>query len=519
MKRFIFALITLMFLQQARAQVQQMGFPPAYLPMQTQQFAPINSVASICPQPMLPAQGAYAPQDQADRRQNYGKELKSRVKQEQKRLNKIDKRMEELQEKIDGRFQAEFSTLIVEHIQQKGNPQDLHRDCRAATAASTGSTASNLPVGEGSVTAADKNATAQADTATLPADYRCNGPIAAAWAKNILPGGRVNTAACRETSQLVVRPGSSAYASSCVGALSQYMELAGKRRAAEADLAEARSRLDDYEFGDGDDDIEAETCTTGNCGQRGNGARTSSDGNQWMNLLTTGIAVGLPAFLNWQNQKAQRQSMERMYRYGVDTCAQLGYPPNHPGCQMGSRFPPYLGHQALPYPSQMPGYFGGFNGNYGAVPGAMGQGAFGCSPGGFNQFGFPTTQFGGAPGILPYQQGSYFNGAPGIVPYLGGQGPWGGTPFLQNGQFNTGMPPVVLPYQANAPGYNQYLLNNQVGVMNSQLGIGGPPPVLPMYGNNQALSAPVMAPYTGVGTGYFNTMPGTNVTNGVMYGR
>jgi hypothetical protein len=168
---------------------------------------------------------------------------------------------------------------------------------------------------------------------------------------------------------------------------------------------------------------------------------------------------------------------------------------------------------------------------YGAVPGGIGNGAFGCNPGGFNNMGMPTTALGngwgglfgnGAPGTLPY--GTGINGAP---PFIGGQGPWGSAALPQTGLgYGTGLP-AVLPYQANSPAYNPYLLNSELNLLNNR---AQAPAVLPYLGNSgispiqtypagSALSAPVLIPSTGTNTGYYNPTAPATLGTGVMYGR
>ncbi|HAG92342.1 MAG TPA: hypothetical protein DCL41_10735, partial [Bdellovibrionales bacterium] len=88
MKRLIFILFSLIFIQQARA----------FMPM-------MNNPMMACPWNMQPAQGAYEKEDEEDRKQKYESKLKGAVKAEQRKLAKIDKELDKLQGKIDGRLQ------------------------------------------------------------------------------------------------------------------------------------------------------------------------------------------------------------------------------------------------------------------------------------------------------------------------------------------------------------------------------------------------------------------------------
>lgn len=490
MKRLIFLVITLMFLQQARAQFSG-------------SFAP----ATMCPWPMQPASGAYHEDDEEDRQKKYERDLKRRVKEQQSKLEKIDRELEELQGNIDRRLQPEISSKVVEHIQLGGNPGDYHRDCAAQTAASAGSTASNVPLPNGDVAPANPNGTGQSETASLPVDRFCEGPLAAAWSRNIQANGRVNPGICRESSQLVVRPGSSSSASACSDALNRYMSLYERRNEQERRLAEAREDLDDFEFGDVDSDIEGDCI---GCKKRGNGMSTAS-GNQWMNLLGTVIQVGVPALQNYLTNKQWQKTYRAAHTYEVDNCSRLGYPSQFCYGQY-SLAQRWLGHAQRPYPSPMPGYFGSYNGMYGAVPGGIGSGAFGCNPGGYNPMGMPTL------GGIPIH-GTNMGGLnmPGTAPYMGGQGPWGGTYIPQQpgspwSGFN-GMPPGAIPIQSGSPGYNPYLLNSELNLINSRMGLGPPPPTLPylgsptFHGGPMPLPAPVTPspsyPY-GLGSGVIN---------------
>lgn len=510
MKRLIFALITLMFLQQARAQFQA-SFSPA-----------------MCPWQMQPASGAYDQNDEEDRLKRQERELKKRLKAQQKKMEKIDKRLSEYQEKIDRRLQPQISSKVIEHIQLGGNPADYHRDCATQTAPSAGSTASGVPLPTGEIAPANPRGTAQSEVAQVPADPMCTGPVAAAWTRNIQANGRVNSGICRESSEHVVRAGSSSAASSCVDALNGYMSLYEQRRLQEKRLAEARSDLDDLEFGDGDSEIEGD-CV--NCNKRGNSLSTAS-GGQWMNLLGTVLQVGVPALQNYLTNRSWQKTYRAAHTYEVDNCSRLGYP-SYMCYGRYSLAQRYLGHYQRPYPSPMPGYFGSYGGMYGAVPGGMGTGAFGCQPGGFNSMGMPTLGmggggFGGAPGVLPMPGGGGgFGGAPGILPYpgggappyIGGQGPWGGTPFPS---YNGGLgyqAPGTVPIQGGSPGYNPYLLNSELNLINSRMGGSGyAPPVLPYPGGGGTnfpggpLPSPVV-PYNGIGGSFYNVNGGT-----VMYG-
>ncbi len=469
MKRLIFLVITLMFLQQARAQFQA-------------SFAP-----SMCPWQMQPASGAFNESDEQDRFKNHKKELKRRVKEQQSRLEKIDKRLEEYQGKIDMRLQPDISSKVIEHIQLRGNPGDYHRDCASQSSASAGSTASDLPVSNDGVTPANPDGTAQSDVASVPVDRFCQGPLAAAWSRNIQANGRVNTGICRESSQYVVRPGSSSAANACADALNGYMSLYEQRNRQERLLSEARSDLDDFEFGGGDSDIEG-SCI--GCDRRGNSASTASSGNQWMNLLGTALQVGIPALQNYMTNKQWQKTYRAAHTYEVDNCSRLGYPSQFCYGQY-SLAQRYLGHAQQPYPSMMPGHMGIYNGMYGAVPGGIGNGAFGCQPGGSNPMGIPTLgmqpHLGGVPPIHGGHPGAYPGMPPGTAPYLGGQGPWGGTvvPHPGGGYPNMpGMPPSTIPIQGGSPGYNPFLLNSELQMINSRLGLGGPPPMLPYLGNS-----------------------------------
>lgn len=507
MKRLIFLVITLMFLQQARAQFQ----------------ASFTPTSAMCPWQMQPASGAYNQADEEDRYKKHEKELKKRVKEQQAKLEKIDKELNQLQEKIDRRLQPEVSTKVIEHIQLGGNPGDYHRDCAAQSAASAGSTASGVPLPNGTVAPANPNGTAQSEVASLPVDRFCEGPLAAAWSRNIQANGRVNSGICRESSQLVVRPGSSSSASACSDALTRYMSLYEMRNQQEKRLAEARTDLDDFEFGDGDGSIEGDCI---GCKKRGNGMSTASGGGQWMNLLGTVLQVGIPALQNYMTNKQWQKTYRAAHTYEVDNCSRLGYPSQFCYGQY-SLAQRYLGHMQQPYPSPMPGYMGSYGGMYGAVPGGIGTGAFGCSPGGFNGMGVPTLGGFQAPPMLPGMGGGYA-GAP---PFIGGQGPWGGTPYPQvpgspgYGYGYPGMPPMTLPIQGGSPNYNPYLLNSELNLIN-QLGGGGAPPVLPYMGapsyggGPTTLPAPVTPSPYGLSGSFYNINGGTTFFgSGVFTGR
>jgi len=518
MKRILFVAISLLFIQQARGQMLMQG-SPMMMP---------NNPMMACPWDMQPAAGAYEKEDEEDRQKSLKKELKKEVKDRQAQLKKIDDRLEKLREKIDRRLQPELASWVVEHIQQQGSAADYHRDCRSRTGPSAGSTPSNIPVQNADRDPANPEGSGQADVVATPADPYCTGPYAAVWSRNIGNSGTVDTRICRENSQVMVRS-SSSYAQGCVDGIAGYMRMYERRRQVEKGLAVAESDLDDFEFGDYDAETEA-GCKDGSCYKSKESAPGKNDGI-WTKLLTTSISVGIPALLNWQNQKANRKVMERMNQYNVDTCASLGYHPGYAGCSMLNRYPSYLGHQQSPYPSVLPGYMGINNGNYGAVNGAMGSGGFGCMGGGANGMGLSMlgqNMFGMNQGFNPglnagINQGFNpgFNGAQGVPPFIGGQGPWGGVQVPQQGQiFNqTGVPPAILPYQAGSGPYQHLTLDNQLNSINGYLG-GVPqqfPTGVPRY------PSPVMAnPYgiNGVsGNAFYNNGNTTVFGSGVVTGR
>jgi hypothetical protein len=501
MKRLIFAAISLLFIHQAKAQFM------------------MNSVAGMCPYQMQPMNAAYNVADEKDRAKQTEKTLKKRAKAIQKKISDIDKRIESLQADIDGRLQPDVSAKAIEHMQLGGNASDYHRDCQAAQAASAGSTASDVPVSNANAADANPGATAQADTNSQPVDKFCEGPLAAAWSRNIQSQGRVNPGICRETSQLVVRPGSSAYTAKCTSAINRYASLYETRRKQEKLLAEAEKDVDDFEFGDydGDSDTEGGRCIE--CEKHKNAGGSS---NQWMGVLNTLLQVGVPALSNYMTQQSWQKTYTAAHTYEVDNCSRLGYPIQMCSGQysLANR---YMGHIQQPYPSMMPGYFGSYNGMYGAVPGAIGTGAYGCNPGGMNSYGMPTL----GNNIMGYNPYNPYNpygntGAPAILPYgstsplLGGQGPWGNA---------YGNAPAVLPYQAGAPGYSPYLLNSELNLLNTNyqspyIANGSPPAVLPYPGGTtvgSATSAPVIVNPTMGTTAYTpTTLP---LNTGVMYGR
>lgn len=459
MKRLIFIAITFVFLQQARAQL-------------TANFTPSMG---MCPWPMLPASGAYEKEDEEDRKTRMSKEIKKRVKKEEAKIKEIDNMLAELQGKIDARLNSKVSEKAIEYMQGDANPTDVDRDCRESRQASAGSTPSDVPTPKEGTNPANEDGSAPAEQAVLPVDEFCDGPLAAAWRRNIGPRGKVQPGICQESSQLVIRSGSFAHAAECARAIRQYKDLFDRRKAVEKDLADAKDDQFKLKFGDLDSDIEGD-CV--DCRKRGNGLSTASS-NQWMNLFGTVLKVGVPAVLDYYNQKQWRKTYTAAHTYEVDNCSRLGYPSQFCYGQ-SSLAQRWLGHQQQPYPSTLPGYMGNYNGVYGAVPGGVGNGSFGCNPGGMNQYGMPTTN---SLGGVPLQNTNLWgqNYPPGTAPFNGGQGPWGSTP--QPGFNGTGSPPGVIPLQNGSPGYNPYLLNSELSLINSRMGgTGGPPPILPYPG-------------------------------------
>src|SRR5690606_19928069 len=130
MKRLIFLIVSLVFIQQARAQLQP-------------NFAP-----NACMFPMQPASGAYEREDEEDRIKRKAADQKKLVNRKKKKMAELQKEIDKHRSAIDARLQPEISTLVVRHIEVQGNRADHMKMCATDSAVdpSVGNTSSDVPV-------------------------------------------------------------------------------------------------------------------------------------------------------------------------------------------------------------------------------------------------------------------------------------------------------------------------------------------------------------------------------------
>ncbi len=187
---------------------------------------------------------------------------------------------------------------------------------------------------------------------------------------------------------------------------------------------------------------EGRYCAT--CSSERRGYSTNSTGDQMMDMVVPLMVMGAALLSSSQRQR------------------RIAAPPMLPAYGHGRQVP-YRAFPARPYAAPMRGYYGMHNGVYGAVPGSIGRGAFGCnnsSPlalgdsmlgndlssifNGPSPFNSPHA----APFMNPSANNRMFNPGfgPGFMPRLGGNGP-----FMAPGPGGRGAPALLSPIRARGP--------------------------------------------------------------------
>jgi hypothetical protein len=300
-------------------------------------------------------------------------------------------------------------------------------------------------------------------------------------------------------------PPADANRAACLDGLRSYYELMDEKIQLETQIAELDGQLNGYErrFEQIQDQIAEGTY----CPHCGNQATSQNNGNM-MNWIGLGVQV-LGALGNAYQQRQQQQQQQQQMAY----YARLGYPPpmmpmRPPGMMpQQPMFPGQMAFPGNPYAAPTPGFMGMHNGVYGAMPGAMGPGAFGCQ--GTNPHGM------GNPMGNPFDPFMNSQANPFANPYM--QNPYMQNPYMNNGMFNPGFGPGFMPYNGN-PMFNPYMQNGMQNPYGNMMGLTNMPPgVLPYMNGMNGMQNPYFQnpymynPYAPYGSPYANGM-----NNGMM---
>ncbi|MBX3022568.1 MAG: hypothetical protein KF799_12925 [Bdellovibrionales bacterium] len=436
-----------------------------------------------CPYGYQPGAGSMNGRDEVVNLQGRYDVARQQLDQIENELGTYDEKIERARGDMRRVLPGTAITSIEDHRTFKRGYYDYY-DCPqnpgAVASASGGNVTATLPKrGGGSNPGGSANGT----TPVYPPDDFCyrprGGKTVNTWAELANDKGTISDQVCNYNIPSFQGAPNPQASQECREGLRDYYNYVGRREALQAKRAQldAECRSLERKVSRLEEEIaEGRYCPY--CGIERRGYSQSSVTQSISPMVGMLALVGVSLF-NQQNRP------------------QFGAPPPQLG---GPRMPSFPGPGAYPgnpYPAVTPGYMGVQNGVYGALPGGIGRGAFGC--GGTNpMYGNPYAQgqqpflnstsnpFGNPyanPMANPALQNSVFNPGygPGFGPVLGngvnGYNPYGNpySPFQQGNPFSNLMASGQNPF-----GVNPYGLNNPYG---SSLYGGAASTVLPFQGN------------------------------------
>lgn len=494
--------------------------------------------ATACPYGMQVAPGAVKFTDEVDRLKQEKDKKEKRLDELKKREKKLDRAMQKDQASISHRLSPGATQLTLEHMDRMHNSNYYSTLCSGTSpqAPSAGSGGMNVVLPGGSVSPANGSASAPSQTFTPIENnsfcYGDQGHERNYWANFALDNGQVNPSVCDYNFPRAYRTENftSKDIHDCEDAIGDYYENAKDKRDLEDEISQMKSdvRALDRQIDEANDrdpsDRYANTGTEGTyCAQCAAAAR----GYQNQSLLSSiigGVASLGGAYLNYRAQRDASKDAVKLVKYNIDQRSQLGWPTTAQDSAMALWQARNMTWPSQGYASRIPGYMGVYNGMYGAVPGGIGTGAFGCA--GTNPYMMmnPYQSM-----MLPYNNmGSNLFGYPNSMTMgqfpsqFMGAGPWGFPNYgYMNGMYNPANPlaslygspygmggaPGMLPYPGMAGGMmgSPYSLLGGNGMMGSPYSLlGGSAPGMLGYPGNMMGS-----PYslTGMGGGYMNMNP------------
>lgn len=486
-------------------------------------------MGNLCPYPYGPAGGAMNGMDEVRNLEGRRNRTEQRVRQMKNRLSRLDGQIRRAKSDMRKVLSERTIQVVTEHRLYNRHADSYQQSCSRAVRRAGGR--SGYPP-RGSRQASGRR---NHNLPPSPAEFcvEADGQIVNYWVENFaLDNGQVDPSICdRRIGDGGWPEASSADSSACRRGLKEYDELVAQKANLENDIGELEAKVRSYErkLDRIQDEISEGTyCMTGNCPRRG--YATGSNTQNVLSIAAMLAAVGARMFNNSQRQP--------MMRPAVMPVVAPGFGPMPPMMRPAPVMPYNGGFPAQPYAARIPGYMGIGPGNvYGAVPGAVGPGAFGCQ-------GTNPLMAGGAmaPGMLPFMNGSNLN------PFMGGNNifsnPYAApflNPAMQNGLFNPGYGPGFMPMLGNGvPGYSPYDPFNQFNnpMLNAASPymlpyLGGNPfannPSMqhpyfnsgyqfnPWFNNSGLMNAPGMLPYMGGASGPYGAMPYGNGNLGFSY--
>lgn len=467
---------------------------------------------SNCNQRYEPAPQAYSANDELSNMRGQVAQDNREIRNLEAQLNRIPERIEAARRRMTRVVSPEGFAAIEEHYSQR-REHDAYRKGCAPTA---NADANKVPVPNGFCyenPQADREEERYVDLWDRVADMD-------------RPGRVIDSICQRHIPVQGVLP-SEADQRECTQGLNDYYSAQDEKARLTQQIAELRRRVEGYDARIGRisrDVTESGYCAS--CFSERRGYSTNSTGDQMMDMVVPLMVVGAAMLSSSQRQRS---------------------PPALVPAYGGDPQVPYRAYPARPYAARVPGYYGVHNGVYGAAPGSIGRGAFGCnnsSPLSFGDSSFgndlmsifngpsPFNSPHAAPFMNPVATNRLFNPGfgPGFRPRLGGRGPFNGP--LARGRnaralvrpINGRMPITQMPQRfgqipgtviGGRPGFG-FGFGNQPVSLPFQHGGFQQSPMFPGYprasllsqygGANQFYNAPATAGYRGGG-------PLTSVSN------
>lgn len=355
--------------------------------------------ASNCNQRYEPAPQAYSANDELSNMRGQVNQDSRQIRELEDQLNRIPTRVEDARRRMSKVVSPEGLAAIEEHYSQRRD-YDAYREGCASTSSPD---ANKVPIPNG-FCYEDQNLWNRV------ADMQTAGRVIEGICQAHIPPQSVRPAEADQRE--------------CIQGLKDYYSAQDERARLTQQISDLRRQVDGYNARIGrisTEVAEGRYCAT--CYSERRGYSTNSTGDQMMNMVAPLMVVGAALLASSQRQRAQAPAFAPAYG-------------NDPRV-------PYRAYPARPYAARVPGYYGVHNGVYGAAPGSIGQGAFGCnntSPLSFGDASFgndimsifsgpsPLSAPHAVPFMNPVATNRLFNPGfgPGFRPRLGGRGPFNG---------------------------------------------------------------------------------------------
>lgn len=428
-------------------------------------------MGNTCPYNYGAGRGAMNGMDEVSNMQGMVGLNGQRIQQKKNQIAQLDSQINRAKADMRRTLRESAIRAITEHRIYNRGPNSYQRACTGATQAEGCSS------GEGR---------SNPNLPPTPSEFCVwgkDGCLVNRWVRDFaMADGQVNESICE------FRDGNSAQldysaVATCRRGLREYDELLAMRVNLEQEIndLEAQSRASQRQATRVRDEMAEGTYCPTCAGQRPGYAAYNNTGN--VLGLVGMLAIAGVSIINNMNQR------ERMMYGGPwgPRPMMMGPGPMMMGpMAFGGGFP------AMPYAAPIPGYMGmGPGGVYGAVPGAIGAGGFGCQGTMPMMAGNPYA-FGGN----PMMGGGMGMGMMGMNPMMGGPSmfaqpnlfnnpyasPFMNPAMMQNPMLNPGFGPGFMPTLGNGvPGYGMF---NPYNSMNMPMGMGAFPNSMPYVGGN-----------------------------------